>query len=112
MGAPIEHNASPQFRLYNFRTLTWRGASILAQVPFDTIRGLWGTMGPPNVLTASLDAMIPGVPTFISGFNVAANANGSDNSATIRILGRMQNGYAATCLATARLVVNYMVFGY
>lgn len=112
MGAPTEHDASPQFRFYNFRTLTWRGASILARVPFDTVRGLWGTMGPPNVSTATLDAGIPGLPTYISGWNIAANANGSDNSATVRILGRMRGGYGATVAATARLVVNYVVFGY
>ena len=112
MSAPIEHNASPQFRFYNFRSLTWRSASIHAKVPFDNVRGVWGCMTTPFKKRASLTARKPGTPTYISAWRVTANQSSIDNSATIRILGRMQNGAGATAAAARRAVFSYVVYGF
>jgi len=112
MSAPIEHNASPQFRFYNFRSLTWRSASIHAKVPFDNVRGVWGCMTTPFKKRASLTARKPGTPTYISAWRVTSNVSSIDNSATIRILGRMQNGAGATAAAARRAVFSYVVYGF
>lgn len=108
MGAPVEHSASPQFRFYNFRTLTWVGASKRARVPFDNVRGVWGTMGPPNVTHASLG----GLPTMIAGFFVTSNGSSIDNSATIMIRGNRASGAQATPAVARRCVFNYLVYGF
>lgn len=112
MSAPIEHNASPQFRFYNFRSLTWRSASIHAKVPFDNVRGVWGCMTTPFKKRASLTARKPGTPTYISAWRVTSNVSSIDNSATIMIRGNRASGAAATVVAARRCVFNYLVYGF
>jgi hypothetical protein len=110
--AVVCHNSTPNFRFYTFKTSTWKSASILKKVPFDTVIGVWGSMAPTNVKAASLAARKPGVPTYIQGWRVTANVSSSDNSATIAVIGRMQNGARASCAAGKRCVMRIVVCGF